>query len=39
MPSPSDEIRALFEVDRHDLCLTYRQKRFDLSLTVGEEAA
>ncbi len=37
--SPSDEIRALCEIDRHDLSLSYRQKRAGLSLAVGEEAA
>ena len=37
--SPSEEIRTLCEVDRHDLCLSYRQKRFDLSLIVSKEAA
>jgi len=37
--SPSKEIRSLCEVDRHDLSLSYRQKRVDLSLVAGEEAA
>lgn len=29
---PSEEIRALCEIDRHDLSLSYRQQRFGLSL-------
>ena len=37
--SPSEEIRALLELDRHDMWLTYRQKRPSLSLVAGEEAA
>lgn len=37
--SPSEEIRALLELDRHDICLTYRQQRPGLSLVAGEEAA
>lgn len=37
--SPSEEIRSLCEVDRHDLSLSYRQKRIELSLVGGEEAA
>jgi FlaA1/EpsC-like NDP-sugar epimerase len=37
--SPSEEIRSLCEVDRHDFSLSYRQKRVDLSLVGGEEAA
>ena len=37
--SPSEEIRALCEVDRHDLFLSYRQKRFELFLAAGEETA
>ena len=37
--SPSEEVRALLELDRHDICLTYRQQRPSLSLVAGEEAA
>ncbi|HLW51617.1 MAG TPA: nucleoside-diphosphate sugar epimerase/dehydratase [Candidatus Angelobacter sp.] len=40
--TPSEEIRALCQVDRHDVCLVYRQQRFDLSVTTDtarEEAA
>jgi FlaA1/EpsC-like NDP-sugar epimerase len=37
--SPSEEIRSLCEVDRHDVSLSYRQKRFDLSLIVSKEPA
>lgn len=37
--SPSEEIRSLCEIDRHDLSLRYRQKRVGLSLVAGEEAA
>jgi FlaA1/EpsC-like NDP-sugar epimerase len=37
--SPSDEIRSLCEIDRHDLSLKYRQKRVSLSLVAGEEVA
>jgi FlaA1/EpsC-like NDP-sugar epimerase len=37
--SPSEEIRSLCEIDRHDLSLRYRQKRIALSLVAGEEAA
>lgn len=35
--SPSEEIRALCEVDRHDLSLSYRQQRFGLSLSTEQE--
>lgn len=37
--SPSEEIRSLLELDRHDVCLTYRQKLSSLTLAVQEEAA
>jgi len=37
--SPSEEIRALLELDRHDMWLTYRQQRPSLSLVAGEEGA
>jgi FlaA1/EpsC-like NDP-sugar epimerase len=37
--SPSEDIRSLCQVDRHDLWLTYRQQRLGLSLTISEEAA
>src|SRR5215472_6940952 len=37
--APSEEIRALLELDRHDMWVTYRQKRPSLSLVAGEEAA
>ena len=37
--SPSEEIRALCEIDRHDVSLRYRQKRISLSLAVSEKAA
>lgn len=32
---PSEEIRALCEVDRHDLSLSYRQQRFGLTLSAS----
>jgi FlaA1/EpsC-like NDP-sugar epimerase len=35
---PSEEIRALCEIDRHDLSLSYRQQRFGLSLSTSQEA-
>jgi FlaA1/EpsC-like NDP-sugar epimerase len=40
--SPSAEIRALCQVDRHDLSLAYRQQRFNLAVSTNaptEEAA
>ena len=40
--TPSEEIRALSQVDRHDLSLAYRRQRFNLSVTTStpsEEAA
>lgn len=40
--APSEEIRALCQVDRHDLSLAYRRQRFSLSVTpnaASEEAA
>jgi FlaA1/EpsC-like NDP-sugar epimerase len=37
--TPSDEIRSLCEIDRHDVSLSYRQQRIDLSLEACEEAA
>jgi FlaA1/EpsC-like NDP-sugar epimerase len=37
--SPSEEIRSLLELDRHDICLSYRQKRSSLTLAASEEAA
>jgi FlaA1/EpsC-like NDP-sugar epimerase len=37
--TPSEEIRSLCEIDRHDVSLSYRQQRLGLSLATGEEAA
>ena len=37
--SPSEEIRSLLELDRHDVCLTYHQKGSSLTLAAREEAA
>jgi len=36
--TPSEEIRALCEIDRHDVSLSYRQQRVDLSIEAFEEA-
>jgi len=36
--SPSEEIMALCEIDRHDLSLRYRQNRITLSLVAAEKA-
>jgi len=36
--TPSAEILALCQVDRHDLSLAYRRQRFGLSVAVNEEA-
>jgi hypothetical protein len=37
--TPSDEIRSLLEVDRHDVCLGYRQESAGLSLVAEEKGA
>lgn len=37
--SPSEEIRALCQVDRHDVSLLYRQQRFGLSMTAPANGA
>jgi FlaA1/EpsC-like NDP-sugar epimerase len=37
--TPSEEIRSLCVIDRHDVSLSYRQQRTDLSVAACEEAA
>ena len=37
--TPSEEIRSLCAIDRHDVSLSYRQQRVDLSVAAYEEAA
>jgi FlaA1/EpsC-like NDP-sugar epimerase len=37
--SPSPEILALCDIDRHDVSLNYRQQRIGLSFAVGQDAA
>jgi FlaA1/EpsC-like NDP-sugar epimerase len=37
--TPSEEIRSLCAIDRHDVSLSYRQQRVDLSIAACEEVA